>query len=225
MQAFLQVPRERFLPSNVQKSAYLDVPLPIDKGQTISAPHMCIMMLEALELTIGQKILEIGTGSGYHAALCAEMVAPSKQSLISEYNELLPKQKGGIPQTHTSIPDGHVYSIERIESLADSARKNLSDTKYTDHVTVITNDGTLGYDLEAPFERILVTAAAPKLPKQLVSQLSANGILVIPVGKLHYHQTLKLIRKSKTGHITHENLCGVVFVPLIGENGWTSKPY
>ena len=102
--------------------------MPIDKGQTISAPHMCIMMLEALELTAGQKILEIGTGSGYHAALCAEMVVPSKQPLISEYNELLPKPKGGLPQTHTSIPDGHVYSIERIESLADSARKNLSDT-------------------------------------------------------------------------------------------------
>jgi protein-L-isoaspartate(D-aspartate) O-methyltransferase len=178
------------------------------------------MMLEALELVPGQNVLEIGTGSGYHAALCAEAITVAKKPLDKEFEGLLPELIDEAPESTGAIPEGHVYTVERIEDLVESARKNLLDAGYSDLVTVIPSDGTQGYEPEAPYERILVTAAAPKVPPKLVTQLAPNGILVIPVGKLHYHQKLQRIRKSSSGHVSIENLCSVVFVPLIGKNGW-----
>ena len=220
--AFLRVQREAFLPEEIRNRAYSDTPLPIGYRQTISAPHMCIMMLEALELKPGLKVLEVGTGSGYHAALSAEMIAPHTDPLPSQLQSLLPPKL-----VHTNsdlievdISSGHVYTIERIPELSLTAEKRLQEQGYGTTTTVVRGDGTLGYDNDAPYDRILVTGAPPTVPPSLIQQLDTGGIMVIPVGRLAIHQTLIRIRKSATGHITREDLCGVAFVPLIGKQGW-----
>jgi len=194
--AFRTVPRELFLPDSLVDSAYNDTPLPIGNGQTISAPHMCVIMAEVLDLEVGMKVLEVGTGSGYHAALIAEIVSPSD-----------------------SQASGHVFSIERVKRLSESARKNLERAKYSSRVTVIHGDGTLGYPEQAPYDRILVTAAGPKIPEPLIDQLKNGGKLVIPVGGVYFFQTLMLTTKDLEGKIKKEKRGGVSFVPLIGEYG------
>jgi protein-L-isoaspartate(D-aspartate) O-methyltransferase len=151
--AFLDVPREIFLSENTKKYAYLDSPLEIGNGQTISAPHMVAIMVEALDIKKGQKILEIGAGSGYHAAIVAKLI-------------------GNI---------GHVYTIERIADLADNAKKNLKKAKIT-NVTVEVGDGSEGLLKYSPYDRIYVTCAAPDIPKPLIDQLKDSGKLLIPVG-------------------------------------------
>jgi protein-L-isoaspartate(D-aspartate) O-methyltransferase len=193
----LKVPRHRFLPEGAVESAYIDSPLSIGMGQTISAPHMNAMMCELLELKEGEKILEIGTGSGYHAALCAELVAPK----------------------HSKNP-GHVYTIERHEELANTAEKSLINTGYGDVVTVIRGDGTLGYLDKAPYDKILVTASSPKrVPPPLKQQLKNEGILCIPAGSKDLGQDLYII--SKLGKkFEFKKITGVRFVPLIGEWGF-----
>ncbi|MFX1519274.1 MAG: protein-L-isoaspartate(D-aspartate) O-methyltransferase [Promethearchaeota archaeon] len=196
IRAFRKVPRELFLPDSLRDSAYNDTPLPISDGQTISAPHMCVIMAEILDLEVGMKVLEIGTGSGYHAALIAEIVAPTDT----------PKS-------------GHVFSIERVKRLSESALRNLKRASYSDRVTVIHGDGTLGYSEEAPYDRILVTAAAPKIPVPLIDQLKHGGKLVIPVGGVYFFQTLILLTKDLDGKIKKEKKGGVSFVPLIGKYG------
>jgi protein-L-isoaspartate(D-aspartate) O-methyltransferase len=160
---------------------------------------MVAIMCETLDLEVGHKILEIGTGSGYHAAICAEIVAPSDAD----------------PSVW-----GHVYTIERIPSLAEFARKNLEKTGYLNRVTVIVGDGTCGYAEAAPYDRILVTAASPKIPDPLVAQLKIGGKLVIPVGHIHYWQDLILVIKKKDEKIETKNLGSVAFVPLVGKYGW-----
>jgi protein-L-isoaspartate(D-aspartate) O-methyltransferase len=197
IRAMLKVPRHKFLPKGAISSAYVDSPLSIGLGQTISAPHMNAMMCELLELKEGDKVLEVGTGSGYHAALCAEIVAPED-----------------------SRNPGHVYTLERHLKLADSAKESLSDAGYKDTVTVIHGDGTLGYPREAPYDKILVTASSPKkVPPPLKEQLRVGGILCIPAGSKEWGQDLyivtKLIDKFDSKRIT-----GVRFVPLIGEWGF-----
>ena len=221
--AFLRVQREAFLPDKVRNQAYSDMPLPIGYRQTISAPHMCIMMLEALELTPGLKVLEVGTGSGYHAALSAEMIAPHTDPLPSQLQVLLPSKPVHTIYDVTDISLGHVYTIERIPELSLMAEKRLQEQGYGTTTTVIRGDGTLGYDKNAPYDRILVTGAPPTVPPSLIQQLDVGGIMVIPVGRLAIHQTLVRVRKSPTGHITRENLCGVAFVPLIGKQGWQNS--
>jgi len=197
IKAMLTVPREKFLPEKVQSSAYIDSPLSIGLKQTISAPHMNAMMCEYLELKGGDKVLEIGTGSGYHAALCAELVAPKD-----------------------SQNQGHVYTIERIEELAERARDSIKSTGYDDRVTVIHSDGTLGYPEAAPYDKILVTAASPsKIPPPLKEQLNDPGILCIPAGSKGYSQTLYVIRKIGNDFKV-KNITGVRFVPLIGRWGF-----
>jgi protein-L-isoaspartate(D-aspartate) O-methyltransferase len=153
--AFLEIPREKFLPEQIKKYAYLDTPLEIGNGQTISAPHMVAIMVEALDIKKGQKILEIGAGSGYHAAIVSKLVGK----------------------------DGHVYTIERFSTLAENARKNLKDTGIT-NVTVEVGDGSLGLPKYAPYDRIYVTCAAPDVPCPLVEQLKDKGKLMIPVGQI-----------------------------------------
>ncbi len=196
-QAMENVAREDFLPEAVRSSAYEDRPLSIGLGQTISAPHMNAMMCSGLKLE-GEKplkVLEIGTGSGYHAALCAEVLKISGTG-------------------------GHVYTVERIEALAEEAKVKIEKAGYGNLVNVITSDGTLGHPAEAPYDRILVTAAAPHAPQALIDQLAEDGIMLIPVGEMSGHQTLYEITKHE-GKASRKEVCGVVFVPLIGKDGFS----
>jgi protein-L-isoaspartate(D-aspartate) O-methyltransferase len=189
--AMKKVPRHLFVPEEIQHRAYMDSPQEIGKGQTISAPHMNAMMCEYLDLREGLKILEIGAGSGYQAALIAEIVGKT----------------------------GKVFTIERIPDLVENSRKILDKLNYT-NITVIVGDGTEGYEKEAPFDRILVTAAGPEIPRPLLTQLSPNdGILCIPVGKIHWDQDLYVIRRTKDKY-TKQKICKVVFVPLMGKFGF-----
>ena len=155
-------------------------------------------MDEVLELEVGNKVLEIGAGCGWHAATVAEIVAPSD----------MPKEKWG-----------HVYTVEIVSQLADLAKTNIAKAGYGDRVTIICGDGSLGYAEMAPYDRVLVTAAAPDVPKPLVEQLKSGGVLVIPVGGVYLYQTLLRIRKQD-GKISEENLGGVAFVPLTGRYGY-----
>ncbi len=188
--AMRRVPREEFLPQDLKDEAYVDTPLPIGEGQTISAPHMVAIMAEQLDLSPGQKVLEIGSGSGYHAAVCAELIAP----------------------------DGHIYTIERIPSLATFAEDNLKRTGYANLVTVIFGDGSKGLPEKAPFDRIFVAAGAPDIPTPLTDQLADGGKLILPVGGRYYQDLIKVERKGKK--LVKENMGGCVFVPLIGEHGY-----
>lgn len=194
--ALRAVPREEFVHPSTKEQAYRDSPLSIGLGQTISAPHMCVIMCESLNLKPGLKILEVGAGSGYHSALCAEMVAP----------------KGVKDQ-------GHVYTIEIVEGLIDFAKKNLERTGYSDRVTLIHGDGGTGLPEHAPFDRILVAAAAPRVPTPLIEQLAPDGIMLIPVGSRGFFQDLLMIEKDADGNVTSRNWGGVAFVPLTGEYG------
>ncbi len=190
--AMRKVPREDFLPQELGDEAYVDSPLPIGDGQTISAPHMVAIMVENLDLRSGHKVLEIGTGSGYHAAVCAEVVAP----------------------------DGHIYTVERIPALASTAEQNLKKTGYSKWVSVLVADGSRGLPEHAPYDRIFVAAAAPDVPHPLIDQLADRGKLLIPVGGRWYQDLMRItVSGSK---IEKENLGGCVFVPLIGEYGFRS---
>ncbi len=159
---------------------------------------MVSIMNEALQLEVGHRVLEVGAGSGWHAATIAEIVAPS-DTPRSEW--------------------GHVYTVEIVKALADSAKKNLMIAGYADRVTIINADGSKGYEEKAPYDRILVTAAAPDVPKPLIDQLKPNGIMLIPVGSVSLFQSLIKVTKSAEGKIKQENLGGVAFVPLTGEYG------
>lgn len=174
--AFLDIPRENFVPDSLKKVAYIDSPLEIGKGQTISAPHMVAIMVEALDLKIGQKVLEIGTGSGYHSAIVSKLVGEN----------------------------GHVYTTERFSSLSENAKKNLENTGIT-NVTVVTKDGSEGLPEFAPYDRIYVTCAAPDIPPPLIEQLKDQGKLMVPVGKMICNLELiekiedKIIKKNLGG--------------------------
>jgi protein-L-isoaspartate(D-aspartate) O-methyltransferase len=154
-EAFLTVPRERFIPNAKRRNAYVDTPLEIGNGQTISAPHMVAIMCEALDLIEGQKVLEIGAGSGYHAAIVATIVGSS----------------------------GHVYTIERFPDLADQAEQNIKQVGI-DNVTVEVGDGSRGLEKYQPYDAIYVTCAAPSIPQPLLDQLKEYGKLLIPVGSM-----------------------------------------
>jgi len=154
-------------------------------------------MNEALQLEVGNKVLEVGAGSGWHAATIAELVAPS-----------------GAPRSEY----GHVYTVEIVQELADFARKNIMKAGYGDRVTIVSGDGSLGFPEKAPYDRILVTAAAPDIPKPLIDQLKSGGIMLIPVGSPSLFQNLIKLTKTN-GKTKEENLGGVAFVPLTGKHG------
>ncbi len=198
IRAMKKVPRVLFLPERSVEYASVDAPLPIGWGQTVSAPHMVAIMNEALELHVGNRVLEVGAGCGWHAATISEIVAP-KDSSRSER--------------------GHVYTVEMVAELAQLSRENIMRHGFGDRVTVIHGDGSLGYPEQSPYDRILVTAAAPEIPPPLVEQLKVGGVLVIPVGSVHLFQSLIRIRKNADGSLARENLGGVAFVPLTGRYG------
>ena len=153
-------------------------------------------MCESLALEPGLKVLEIGAGSGYHAALCAELVAPRGNS-----------------------SPGHVYTIEIVDGLIEFARGNLERTEYNDRVTLIHSDGGIGLPDQAPFDRILVAAAAPTIPQPLIDQLALGGVMLIPVGSKGFFQELMMVEKDEDGGVTQRRWGGVAFVPLTGKYG------
>ncbi|HBE44326.1 MAG TPA: protein-L-isoaspartate O-methyltransferase [Deltaproteobacteria bacterium] len=185
--AMRKIPRHLFLDEALWPQAYEDYPLPIGEKQTISQPYIVALMTELLHLTGKEKVLEIGTGSGYQTAILADIVE-------------------------------QVYSIERIAVIAKRARKVLDDLKYT-NVVITVGDGTLGWQEHAPFDGIIVTAAAPRPPEPLLEQLNIGSRLVIPIGD---EQLQDLIVFIKEGDKTYkeENYGGCRFVKLVGEYGW-----
>jgi len=185
--AFSKVEREKFVPSGLQRSTYNDFPLSIGEEQTISQPYIAALMTQNLKLRKDDKILEIGTGSGYQTAILAEL---SKM----------------------------VYSVERIKTLAEKAKKKLKELGYT-NVKILVGDGTMGWEEFSPYDRILVTAGAKRVPLPLINQLKEEGIMVIPVGGA-YSQQLKIIQKEKN-KIKSDILERCIFVPLIGKYGWS----
>ncbi len=188
IRAMEEVPREAFIPEQLWEHAYDDNPLPIDEGQTISQPYIVAYMTEALELGVSDRVLEIGTGSGYAAAVLSRIVAT-------------------------------VHSVERLEGLARSARERLDRLGYS-NVLVHEGDGTLGWPEHAPYDAIVVTAGAPRVPPPLLHQLAIGGRLVIPVGPVPEFQLLVRVRRLNEDEYRTEELCGVRFVPLIGAKGW-----
>jgi protein-L-isoaspartate(D-aspartate) O-methyltransferase len=189
LQAMREVPRHRFVPEAQRAWAYEDRPLPIGHGQTISQPYMVAVMTECLDLRGDERVLEVGTGSGYQAAILGRLARD-------------------------------VFTLERIAPLAESAARCLADLAYA-NVRVATGDGTLGLPAEAPFDRVLVTAAAPTLPSALSTQLDEGGIIVAPVGDSWLGQTLVVGRKS-AGRLTTRPVLGCIFVPLVGAEGWAA---
>ena len=190
LSAMAAVPREVFVPEGLAGQAYDDTPLPIGCRQTISAPHMVAIMCDLLDLEAGMTVLEVGGGSGYHAAVMAVLVGPQ----------------------------GHIYSLERISELVSSARRNLEKAGIS-NVTVIEGDGSLGLPEHAPYDRISVAAAAPQVPQALQGQLKPGGRMVLPVGS-DYQRLLVVTRKN--GFFVEEKM-GVIFVPLIGEQGYRDR--
>ncbi|HUK81784.1 MAG TPA: protein-L-isoaspartate(D-aspartate) O-methyltransferase [Verrucomicrobiae bacterium] len=180
--AMQKVPRHEFVPERSRAAAYDDAPLPIGYGQTISQPYIVALMTELLELSRGDKVLEIGTGSGYQAAILAEIV-------------------------------GQIYTIEIIEPLADSAAARLKRLGYN-KVEVKFGDGYFGWPKHAPFDAIIVTAAADHVPPPLIEQLKPGGRMVIPLGSVFFRQTLVLVEKDTDGKVRTRNIAPVAFVPL-----------
>ena len=182
--AMYRVQRHQFVLPEYRNAAYLDRPLPIDAGQTISQPYVVAFMTEALKLGPDDKVLEVGTGSGYQAAVLAAIVA-------------------------------EVYSIEIIDTLAVSAAARLDRLGYN-NVTVVSGDGYYGLPDDAPFDAIIVTAAAGHVPPPLVEQLKPGGRMIIPVGPVYSVQVLILVEKALDGSISTRQLLPVRFVPMTG---------
>lgn len=187
--AFSRVPRGRFVKDEMQRWATHDTALPIDEGQTISQPFVVALMTQALELRPGLRVLEIGTGSGYQTAILCELTSSAAE-----------------------IRGEHVWSLERYPSLAEQAARALHSLGYRPHLSV--GDGAAGWSIAAPYDGIMVTAAAPALPRPLWDQLADGGRLVIPIGPPDHGQMLWLVVKQGREMVRHA-LGGVRFVPLI----------
>ena len=184
LQAMGRVERHRFVPAGVVRDAYANHPLPIGHGQTISQPYIVALMTDLLDLAPDDSVLEIGTGSGYQAAVLAELIE-------------------------------QVYSIEIIEPLAQQAAERLAELGYT-NVTTRLGDGYFGWAEHAPFDAIIVTAAASHVPPPLIEQLAPGGRMVIPVGSRFLTQYLLLIEKDADGEVRSRQVTAVRFVPLTG---------
>ncbi len=183
LEAIKKVPRHLFIPKEYQKQAYTNYPLPIGQGQTISQPYTVAFMLQHLELKPNQKVLEIGTGSGYNAALIAELI----------------------------IPNGKLFTTEIHDQLIKKAKTNLKNYKY---INIIKTDGSQGYKKQAPYDRIIATAAAPNIPKSWLEQLKDHGIIIAPIKDIMFK-----IKKLKN-QIQKQELGYFQFVPLKGKYGF-----
>jgi protein-L-isoaspartate(D-aspartate) O-methyltransferase len=189
LRAMEKIPRHLFIDEGLIDQAYNDNPLPIGEKQTISQPYIVALMAEALDLNGREKVLELGTGSGYQAAILAELA-------------------------------DRVFTVERIASLAQKARKLLESLNYY-NVVIRVGDGTYGWREESPFDAIVVSAGSPSIPRMLVEQLAVGGRLVIPVGDRYSQTLIKLTRLSgNPDDVKKEDLGGCRFVNLIGEHGW-----
>ncbi len=189
LEALRSLKRHNFVPSNMRARAYEDNPLPIGENQTISQPYMVAKMTELLELSGNEKVLEIGTGSGYQCALLA----------------ILAKK---------------VFTVERITSLAQRAREQFSRLELGNVIQKV-GDGSLGWPDFAPYDRIIVTAGSPSIPKKLTDQLADGGILIIPSGTRRIQDLKKITRQGDEIITSSEGAC--VFVPLVGSDGWTDN--
>lgn len=187
LEAMQVVPRHEFVPPDQSKHAYDDGPVRLEHGQTISQPYIVALMSQLLELEGYEIVLEVGTGSGYQAAVLSVLAAM-------------------------------VYTIERIPELAEVARQRLQALGY-DNVEVFARDGSIGLPEHAPFDGIIVAAAAPRAPEPLKSQLKVGGRLVVPVGGPE-GQMLELWRRGEDGSYSHRRVAPVAFVPLLGDHGW-----
>ena len=188
LDAFLEVPREAFVAPNYAHLAYGDHPLPIEAGQTISQPYIVGLMIDAAGIKAGDKVLEVGAGSGYAAAIIAQIAAK-------------------------------VIAIERKPELVEVARRRMERLGYA-NVAIVEGDGTRGWPEEAPYDAILAAASGSHVPQPLIDQLANGGRIVMPVGGAHWIQKLLKVTKSGDGSLETEDLGGVRFVPLIGEEGW-----
>lgn len=185
LDAFLKVERHKFVPGELDRSAYEDFPLPIGEGQTISQPYIVALMTECMDLKGTEKVLEIGTGSGYQTAILAELTK-------------------------------EVYSIERIACLGQRAEEIIAKLGYK-NVRIKIDDGTLGWKDASPFERIIITAATPRIPLPLTEELSDAGKMILPLGE-NFSQVLTVVEKN-AGRLESVQVCGCVFVPLVGKYG------
>jgi len=183
MEAMSRVPRDEFVPDELKSSAYDNGPLPIGYGQTISQPYIVALMTDLLDPQPDHRLLEVGTGSGYQAAIL---------SLLCDT----------------------VYSVDRVAALTRTARTRLQRLGY-DNVQLCSGNGYLGWPEHAPYDGIIVTAAAPYVPEALLTQLKPGGRLVIPVGEHYASQQLQLLTKAPSGEIRRRDILGVAFVPLI----------
>lgn len=188
LEAFRSVPREQFLSAEYADLAYGDHPLPIQAGQTISQPYIVALMIKAAEIKPGDKVLEIGAGSGYAAAVMSRIA-------------------------------GSVVAIERQHDLVEIASERMRRLGY-DNARIVEGDGTRGLPDEAPFDAIVAAASGSHVPETLVEQLAPGGRIVMPVGEPDWIQKLVKVTKGPAGKVIKEDLGGVRFVPLIGEEGW-----
>ena len=188
LEAFRSVPREEFVAENFAHMAYADHPLPIEAGQTISQPYIVALMIEAAAVQATSKVLEIGSGSGYAAAVISRIAA-------------------------------QVVGIERQKDLVHVARERLKRLGY-ENIEIVEGDGTRGHPGHAPFDAILAAASGSHVPRSLVDQLAPGGRIVMPLGSPDWLQQLVKVTKLTDGTLQQSELCGVRFVPLIGEEGW-----
>ncbi|MBI2655198.1 protein-L-isoaspartate O-methyltransferase [Candidatus Woesearchaeota archaeon] len=189
IEAFKKVPRELFVAEERKEEAYGDYPLPIGEGQTISQPTTVMIMTQALELKKGDKVLEVGSGSGYQAAIIADIIGNK----------------------------GKLISTEIVNNLAELAKENIKKLKLK-NAEIIKHDGSKGYAKEAPYDKIIITAACPKIPNPLIKQLKEGGVIVAPVGNMNEQVMIK--GKKIDGKIIEENLGEFMFVPLKGKHGY-----
>lgn len=183
--ALLNTPRDKFVPKALSDSAFENHPLPIGHGQTISQPYIVAIMSDLLELDADDKVLEIGTGSGYQAAILSQLCR-------------------------------QVYTIEYVEALAEVARARFAKLGY-DNIETMAGNGFDGWPEHAPYDGIIVTAAATHIPGPLMEQLKPGGRMVIPIGRPYSHQELKLVIKNDDGGLETRDVLGVAFVPFQGE--------
>ena len=188
--AFRAVPREDFIGGDYADSAYQDSPLPIESGQTISQPYIVALTIHAAGIKAGDKVLEVGAGSGYAAAVIGQIAK-------------------------------EVIAIERHHELVELAQQRMRRLGYG-NIRIVEGDGTLGWPEEAPFDAIVAAASGSHVPKSWIAQLKPGGRIVIPIGGPHEAQTLVKVTKQDDGSLKQEDLGGVRFVPLIGEEGFAS---